>query len=120
MAVDIATAILAGLGVATDLMFIKLVKPLGALQCEFVDMRIFVIADDVRLGFQHGDEDRLVRVAGGATERAIQMLEEQEHMEVSRGRGVKTIAMTSSRKMNKAVRVKIGKRGVGMRREAGI
>ena len=58
--VSTATAILAGLGVATDLMFLKLVKPLDQLQAEFPCLRIFLVADDVRLGVQHTEEDQLI------------------------------------------------------------
>ena len=51
--VNTRTAILAGLGIATDLMFLKLVNPLDQLQREFPGLRMFVVADDMRLGVQH-------------------------------------------------------------------
>ena len=116
--VETETAILAGLGVATDLMFIKLVRPLDTLQREFLDMRMYVVADDVRLGFHHHDEDKLARITGEATDRAVQLLEDEEHMEVSRGQGGKTIALTSNAKLSKYVGGKVRRKGIVMKKEA--
>ena len=64
---------------ATDLMFIKLIKPVDALQNEFPILRMYVVADDVRLGFQHQGEDKLATLTAAATKRALQLLEEEEH-----------------------------------------
>ena len=108
------TAILAGLGVATDLMFLKLVRPLDALQYEFTKLRIFLIADDVRLGMQDHSETKLAKNMEAATERAIQLLEEEEHMQVSRGPGGKTVALCSSTGLRRKVGARLVKKGITM------
>ena len=99
-------------------MFIKLIKPLDTLQADFPSMRMFVVADDVRLGFQHRDEENLAVNTLKATERSVQLLEEDEHMEVSRGAGGKTIALASTSALRNRVRGRLGRAGIVMRKES--
>ena len=114
--VSTATAILAGLGVATDFMFLKLVRPLDQLQIEFPSLRMFLVADDVRLGVQHHNEDVLIRKTDQIAKRAVQLLEGEEHMQVSRGVAGKTVALASTTKVKKGVGKRLKRSGIGMER----
>ena len=111
------TAILAGLGVATDLMFLKLIKPLDALQTEFPKLRMFLVADDVRLGLQSSNEVMLAKNTTEVTDRAITLLEEEEHMQVSRGTGGKTVALGSTTGLRRALGARMVKRGIAMEKQ---
>ena len=99
------TAILAGLGMATDFMFLKLVRPLDNLLNEFSEMNIYLIADDIRVGFEDQSEDRLKTSTVKAAKRAIQLFEDEEGMQVSRGEQGKTAVMAST----KTIEVEVGK-----------
>ena len=112
--VSTQTAILAGLGIATDLMFLKLVKPLDQLQSEFICLRMFLIADDLRLGVQHQDEEVLIRTTDKVTKRAIELMEHEQHMEISRGQGGKTVALASNTKVRRGIGKRLKRSGIGV------
>ena len=76
------SAILAGLGMASNFMFLKLVGPLGQLQEKFDRANIYVIADDIRLGFQ-GVREEAIRI-GCRREVVIQILDEGGGMQVEK------------------------------------
>ena len=114
------TAILAGLGVATDLMFLKLVRPLDKLQLGCEGLSLYVVADDLRLGMQHKDEHILAARTTTATQKAIELLEDEEHMQVSRGEGGKTIAMASTTSLHKRMGVPMKRKGISTHKEQEI
>ncbi len=100
------SAVLAGSGLATDFMFLVLVGPLDELLARHRDLRIFVIADDIKLGVV-GHETEVPRAMEDATRDCIELLEQGLHMQISRDHGGqpgKTVAMGS----NRIVRGKLG------------
>ncbi len=91
------TAIIAGGGMATDLLFVALVDAVDALIIRH-EAKVFMIADDIRLVVEGRELDVVDRVQVLA-EDAIDMLEHSLHMEVSRDKpGVegKTVAIAST------------------------
>ena len=74
------TAILAGLGVATDLMLIKVMNPVDTVVHRYPELKVYVIADDVKLGMHDKDEERLARQMAEATHELVRLVE-VEHCE---------------------------------------
>ena len=72
---------------------------------------MYLIADDIRLGMHAREQEQLVRETVRVTDRAIQLLEEKEYMEVSKGEGGKTVALGSTKKVRGSLTAKLGKRG---------
>ena len=115
------TAILAGLGAATDLMALALMGPLDKL-CEWHPrMELFVIADDVNIGIEGKDEEEVARLTEDAVKDCIRLLEVEQGMEVSRdtkqSKG-KTVGLASTSELCKKVSAKIKKFGIQVRRSA--
>ena len=98
-------------------MFVELIKPLDALQTEFPKLRMFLVADDVRLGLQSSNEVMLAKNTTEVTDRAITLLEEEEHMQVSRGKGGKTVALGSTTGLRRALGARMVKRGIAMEKQ---
>jgi hypothetical protein len=111
------TAILAGLGVASDLMLLKLMKPVDTVIEKFPALNIYVIADDVKLGLHDEDEERLSRTMEAATHELIRLTEEDEHMQVSRGKGGKTVALGSTRVLRQKLGRKLAIKGIKVKEE---
>ena len=116
------TAILAGGGFATDLLFVTLVDAVDEilLQHEKADthttLRSFMIVDDIRLVVE-GSEERVHQVLPVVAQMAVHTLEERLHMQVSRNEpGVtgKTVAQFSSLKLLKATSGKMRRLGVNV------
>ena len=102
-----STAILAGGGFATDLLFVTLVDAVDAiLRChELSDsrtvLRCFVIVDDIRLQVE-GPEEFVDLALPSIARQAVHILEDQLHMQVSRNKGSivgKTVAQFSSKRL---------------------
>ncbi len=113
-AVHTLSAILAGSGFASDFMYLMLLGPLDTLVKEYTALRIFVIADDIKLGIA-GNQDVVVDVMKGATRRCIGLLEQGLSMEVSRnvdGKKGKTVAMGSTPLVRRKLRPKLGRMGI--------
>ena len=111
------TAILAGLGVASDLMLLKLMKPVDTVIEKFPALNVYVIADDVKLGLHDEDEERLSRTMEAATHELIRLTEEDEHMQVSRGKGGKTVALGSTRVLRQKLGRKLAIKGIKVKEE---
>ena len=73
-------------------MLIKIMNPVDTLVYRYPELKVYVIADDVKLGMHDKDEERLARKMAAATNDLIQLVEVDEHMQVSRGEGGKTVA----------------------------
>ncbi len=115
-AVETLSAILqeAGSGFATDFMFLMLIGPMDAILNEYKAIRVFVIADDIRIGVI-GEEAEVVEGIKKATTRCLALLEEGLHMQVSRNRGAekgKTVAMGSSSRLRQKLASKMRKIGI--------
>ncbi len=117
--VDSLSAILAGSGFASDMMFLVLVKPMDTLVVEYPCLDIFVIADDVKLGVKGRDEDWVAKTTADISNRCIGLLEDELHMEVSRDKGTssgKTVAVASSRTLEKKLGGRLTKTGIKMKK----
>ncbi len=117
--VDSLSAILAGSGFASDMMFLVLVKPMDTLMVEYPCLDIFVIADDVKLGVKGRDEDWVAKTTVDISNRCIGLLEDELHMEVSRDRGTgggKTVAVASSTTLEKKLGGRLIKTGIKLKK----
>ncbi len=107
------TAIIAGGGVATDLLFVALVDAVDALILRH-EAKVFMIADDIRLVVEGRELDVADRVQALA-EDAIDILERSLLMEVSRDKpGVegKTVALASTASGRKRIAVGMARLGI--------
>ncbi len=114
------TAILAGSGLASDLMFLMVIEPLDTILKEYDSIRIFVIADDVKIGVT-GGEQQVADTMGDVTRRCIQLLEDGLHMQVSRDSAKekgKTVALGSSTSVRRKLGKRMGKMGISTVRAA--
>ena len=111
---DTYTAILAGSGRATDLLFVTLIDAVDGIlrRHEYADtrtvLRCFMVVDDIRLAVE-GEEGEVAAYLPAIADDAVQVLEGQLNMQVSRdGLGVvgKTVAQASSKRLG----VRIGSR----------
>ena len=116
------TAILAGGGFATDLLFVTLLDAVDEILVlhEQADtrttLRCFMVVDDIRFQVQ-GLEECVDHVLPAVAKRAVHILEEQFHMQVSRNDGTsqgKTVAQFSSRKLALAAVARMSKLGVNV------
>ncbi len=112
---DTLSAILAGSGFATDFMFLMLIGPLDELVGRHQALKIFVIADDIKLGVT-GPGHKVPSDMEAAARDCIELLEKGLHMQVSRDVGDqsgKTVAMGSSREVRGRLAPKMKRLGVG-------
>ena len=114
------TAILAGSGRATDLLFVTPVDAVdeALVQHERISahtaLRCFMVVDDIRFALQ-GREDQVARVLQCLAQKVVAALEKDLCMEVSRDSGFtegKTVAQTSCRSLDLKLRRPLGRLGV--------
>ncbi len=113
--VDTVTAILAGSGAATDLLYLVLLDPVDRLIAKHSRLRVFMVADDLTLRVEGGDEGEVAEYIDGVTRDCVEELEGQLGMTISRdagGRQGKTVALASSGAARRKVEVRLRKYGI--------
>ena len=114
------TAILAGSGFATDLLFVALVDSIDGIlarndkKVTGCMLRCFVIADDVRFVVE-GRKDLVGENIVSITDEAAFMLDDILHMQMSKDKGEvegKTVALASDRHVAAAMAKGMRKRGI--------
>ena len=119
-AAETKTAIIAGGGFATDLLFITLVDAVDEILLlhEKADtnttLRAFMIVDDIRL-LVEGSEECVAKVLPAVAEQAVRVLEGRLCMKVSRDQGDvkgKTVAQTSSKRLSARLHASMHRLGV--------
>ena len=116
------SAVTAGIEHATDFMLMILMGPLDRVLRNHIGLRIFLVADDVKMGCI-GDEEEVAVQLGQAAAQCIHEVEEDLHMEVSRRRKPgaeegKTVAVASSSSMEAKLGQKMNRLGINVRRTA--
>ena len=116
------TAILAGGGMATDLLFVALVEAVDGILRRHEEaatrttLRCYMIVDDIKLTVE-GPEARVAEVLPAVADDAVSTLEETLNMQVSRnvdGRIGKTVVQTSSKSAGASMSLKLKKMGVNI------
>ena len=117
------TAILAGSGRATDLLYVALVDAVDEAlvqherMCTRTSLKCFMVVDDIRLAVQ-GSEEEVAEVLPCLAETLVEILEKDLNMEVSRdsdGFEGKTLAQTSSHNLDSKVKYALGRLGIKVR-----
>ena len=122
---DTSTAILAGSGRATDLLFIALIDSVDGILLRHersyarTTLRCFMIVDDIRLVVE-GTEDDVATTLPQVAEDAVGVLEQELNMQVSRDQGSvvgKTVAQASSLRLGTRVQRRLKRLGVRVMRK---
>ena len=114
------TALLAGLGLASDFLYLFLSEPIEVILQRHSSLHVCMVADDIKMMVEGTEEQPIARKLERATDDLIQMLEEGMGAKVSRdegGKRGKTVALASSSRMEKAMATRMRKRRIGMQKK---
>ena len=111
------TALLAGLGMASDMLFLVLSEALEETLGLHSHVHVCLVADDIKLTVDDNEVHRAAMKIDRITGQLCEKLEGEMGMRISRNEGNKkgkTVATASSRDMRKAIAERMKKRGFGL------
>ncbi len=107
------TAVIAGLVIAIDCMYLMVIDALDRLRADFPQVKSIAYVDDLTL-HRVGSEDEVRQDLAAATKQLVRELEEGCRLVVSKG---KSGAVASTRKLRRKLRATFGKLGIGVGRK---
>ena len=111
------TALLAGLGMASDMLFLVLSEPLEETLLMHSHVHACLVADDMKLTVDDNEVHRAAMKIDRITGQPCVKLEGEMGMRISKDEGNKkgkTIAIASSKELSKAIAGRMKKRGFGL------
>ena len=116
-AAETLTALLAGMGMAGDMLFLVLSEPIEEILNAYTNVHVCLVADDIKVMVDDKDVNKVAVKLDHITGELCERLEGDMGMKVSRDEGQKkgkTVAIASSRVVGKAIEKRMKRRGIGL------
>ena len=114
------TALLAGMGLASDMLYLVLSEPVEEMITRFPSVGACLVADDIKLTVEGKDPEQVAKETVKATDFLIDRLEGRMGMKVSRDDGHlkgKTVALASTPLVARSLCGRMKKKGINLQRK---
>ena len=112
------TALLAGMGMASDMLYLVLSEPIDSILSINSNLHVCLVADDIKVMVHEAEVQRTAKKLDDITGHLSEMIEGEMGRKMSKeeeGKKGKTVAVASSRSVGIAVAERMQKRGIGVK-----